>query len=131
MSRSRKKVAHHYNCVVNHRQESKHYAQRRRQYRSILNHHVRINWTDEDMLLPSRFSYYDKWDAPSDGNKIEFNSPEFTNPFDYICGHYYSGTNLYSMTRIKKPTKTIEELYLIALQKDFKNLQWYKKSFRK
>ena len=85
MSRSRKKVSQHSWCVVNHRAESKHFKQRRRQYRRVLNQYVRNNWHDEDMILPShlRLRLFSKWDAPSDGCYIYHFPPEFENPYDH------------------------------------------------
>lgn len=131
MSRSRKKVSHSYHCVVNHRSESKHYKQRRRQYRRILNQYVRTHWHDEDMILPSHLRLFNKWDAPSDGCYIYYSPPEFENPYYRYTKHYYTTVNFNNFTRHKLPNQSEIELYLKALKSDYDNLQWYNKCLRK
>ncbi len=136
MSRSWKKVSQHYICCVNHRAESKHFKQRRRQYRRILNHYVRTHWHDEDMILPSHLRLYEKWNAPSDGSYVEFCPPAFENPYDHHTHFMYTstGSNLFNInnwTKHKLPKKSEVELYIAALKTDYENLQYYKKSFRK
>lgn len=131
MSRSRKKISIHTWCVVNHRAESKHFQQRRRQYRRLVNHYVRTHWDDEDMILPSHLPLYSKWDAPSDGVCIQFFPPQFENPFKSSTYYYSSNSNLTNFTKHSHPTKNELELYITALKKDYDNLEWYKKCFRK
>ena len=134
MSRSRKRVSVHTWCVVNHRAESKYFQQRRRQYRRIVNHYVRTHWHDEDMILPSRLPLYNKWLAPSDGRCIQFYPPQFENPFNHTHHYHYTSNNLSNpnnWTKHPLPIKTELELYIQALHKDYTNLQWYEKCFRK
>jgi hypothetical protein len=80
--------------------------------------------------MPSEKPFYNPWHAPQEYHAVEFDYPEFNNPYEYVSMKRAMWSCI--QTRyIRNITADEIELWINALTKDRDDLEYYKRNLRK